>query len=75
MATFPSFASRPLYAPKAVKGILDLRSAKFNETPININGEWTFYWKLLKKTSRSDIYHEYENFPELWKTILWKGKP
>lgn len=72
--TFPSIASQPLYAPKAVKGVLDLRTAKFNEAPININGEWTFYWKLLKKTSRSDIYHEYENLPELWSNILWKGK-
>lgn len=75
MLTFPCFASQPLYAPKAVKGVLDLRSAKFDETPININGEWIFYWKLLKKTSRSDIYHEYENLPELWSDILWKGKP
>ncbi|WP_229216665.1 ATP-binding protein [Dyadobacter sp. 3J3] len=74
MLIFPSFASQPIYAPKAIKGVLDLRSAKFTDAPININGEWTFYWKLLKKTSRSDTYHEYENFPELWNTILWKGK-
>ncbi|MCF0058300.1 ATP-binding protein [Dyadobacter sp. CY356] len=75
MFSFPSSASQPIYAPKAVKGILDLRTTKFNNTPINLNGEWTFYWKQLKKTSRSDIYHEYENFPELWSNVLWKGKP
>ncbi|GLU54913.1 hypothetical protein Dfri01_43740 [Dyadobacter frigoris] len=72
---FPSFASQRVYALKAVKGVLDLRSAKFSETPISINGEWIFYWKLLKKTSGQGIYHEYENFPDLWSTILWKGKP
>ncbi|WP_285545270.1 response regulator [Dyadobacter frigoris] len=75
MPMFPSFASQRVYALKAVKGVLDLRSAKFSETPISINGEWIFYWKLLKKTSGQGIYHEYENFPDLWSTILWKGKP
>jgi len=75
MFTFSGSAAQQGYAPTAKKGVLDLRFTNLTDTPININGEWAFYWKNFKKTSGSNIYHEYENFPDLWSNVLWKGQP
>ena len=36
--------------PKASDGILDLREWDFNtDGPVNLDGEWEFYWKKLYK--------------------------
>ena len=36
------------YAPRAVKGFLDLRQIENTSTfALNLNGEWEFYWKKL----------------------------
>ena len=41
---------RDIEYPKAFDGILDLREWDFNtDGPVNLDGEWEFYWKKLYK--------------------------
>jgi signal transduction histidine kinase/ActR/RegA family two-component response regulator len=70
----PAFSSVNFYGPRAVKGVMDLRSSQFSD-PININGEWAFYWQTFKKSPSPYLYHEYKNFPDLWSNVFWKGQP
>ena len=55
--------------PKAVKGILDLRDWDFvRHGPINLSGQWNFYWGQLKepKISKDSDEKTLINVPGPW---------
>lgn len=54
---------------KVKKGVLDLSDWNPQNSSIELNGEWAFYWEQLIKPGEfkdSDKY-EYVEFPHLWK--------
>jgi len=57
--------------PKVSKGVIDLREWKFQDSkPLEINGEWEFYWGQLifpAEFYSSIINPVYREFPKLWK--------
>lgn len=61
--------------PRAVRGILDLRQESLN-TPINLNGEWKFYWKKLITPKDSIIFTkpEFIKFPFKWNGYILNGQ-
>lgn len=53
LAPLPAYAAGPAPAPAmAHQGVLDLRAHDFTaETPINLRGEWAFFWQQLLQPS------------------------
>jgi signal transduction histidine kinase len=66
--------------PVPTKGILDLRSYQFNnQTVINLNGEWEFYWDRLLNpeefTEDGKILPDlYGKIPSYWSSYKIDGK-
>lgn len=58
--------------PEAIKGVLDLREWDFEKDgPVNLNGEWEFYWKALFipdyfESDRLPAKPEYVKVPSVW---------
>jgi signal transduction histidine kinase len=58
-------------APKAVKGVIDLRRIRYSEKyALKLNGEWEFYWKKMLHPHdfvNKDILPDYYgNIPSYW---------
>jgi signal transduction histidine kinase len=58
-------------APKAVKGVIDLRRIRYHEKYVlKLNGEWEFYWKKMLHPHdfvNKDILPDYYgNIPSYW---------
>lgn len=63
--------------PVAEKGVIDLRHYSFEKhNPIDLKGEWVFYWKQLfsYKTEVPDSQQTYMLLPQLWNGFKWKGE-
>ncbi|MFD1139581.1 ATP-binding protein [Larkinella insperata] len=61
--------------PVAQQGLLDLRTVRFDQQLVPLNGAWKWYWKsLLSPGDRSPAF-EYSTFPEPWSTQTWNGHP
>ncbi|WP_153796377.1 response regulator [Foetidibacter luteolus] len=61
-------------APLAKKGILDLTGANLGLRPLQLDGEWEFYYNKLLGPADSSKATSYTNFPALWKEIKVNGK-
>jgi signal transduction histidine kinase/CheY-like chemotaxis protein len=65
----------PLTGVSAKKGVLDLRTVNLNGKPVNLDGEWEFYWRRLlwprDSTARTPDYVPY---PSLWNKIKLHGQ-
>ncbi|MEO9802451.1 MAG: response regulator [Reichenbachiella sp.] len=63
--------------PMAKKGVLDLREWQFQKhEPINLAGEWEFYWKNILYPTDFDslkVKPIYREFPKLWKGDVVAG--
>jgi signal transduction histidine kinase/CheY-like chemotaxis protein len=47
-----AFGTEAIAQPLAIRGVLDLRNQEVNEnTALELNGEWRFYWQKLARTS------------------------
>jgi len=71
--------NKNINTPKAQKGILDLRNWNFEKNgPVDLNGEWEFYWKKL--LTPSNFYHAeikndgYYKVPTLWNEKIFNDK-
>jgi hemerythrin-like metal-binding protein len=68
-------------APKAIKGILDLRSWNLEKDgTIKLNGEWEFYWgELLEPPIDNSKFliqnSKYISVPSSWNNFQLNGKP
>jgi signal transduction histidine kinase/CheY-like chemotaxis protein len=61
--------------PVVKKGVADLRNRQdFNE-PLNLGGEWGFYWNRLLTPDSLEKAPFFAPFPSLWKDIRMDGKP
>jgi class 3 adenylate cyclase len=61
-------------APKAVKGVLDLRNWDFEKDGIiKLDGEWEFYWQQFLASKDFDTIKSkhYINVPDTWKGYEW----
>lgn len=71
LVLFSGCIDRDKDIPQVSKGIIDLREWKFQDSkPIEINGEWEFYWEQLifpAEFHSSIINPVYREFPKLWK--------
>lgn len=70
----PCFADRSSLFPTATKGVINLRSADFDQSSVALDGEWKFYWKTFKKPYAPEIYSEFVALPRPWGETHWKGK-
>ena len=64
-------------APKAVKGVLDLRNWDFEKDGIvNLDGEWEFYWQQFLTSKEFDTINKkhYIQVPSDWKGYEWDNK-
>lgn len=63
--------------PKAVRGVIDLRSINLNAASIPLEGEWEFYPnQLLKPTVQPEVSEvAYLDVPLLWNNASLSGKP
>lgn len=64
--------------PIAEKGVLDLRDWQFGKNgPVNLEGEWEFYWYELVNPSDVSRYEKrkaYRYFPKLWEEDSVRGE-
>lgn len=56
-------------------GILDLRSHDIDNVPVELQGDWQFYWNQLLEPNQESKDFEYKPFPKLWSDLTWKNKP
>jgi hypothetical protein len=65
----------PLTDASAKKGVLDLRTLNLNGQPVNLNGEWRFYWRQLLWPGDSTFRTpDYVSYPSLWNKIKLHGQ-
>lgn len=63
-------------SPVAQKGWLDLRDRDLFTEPVNLHGEWAFYWnQLLAPDSIRTPAPAYVPYPVLWKELRVNGQP
>ncbi len=67
------------YAPKVQQGIIDLRHWDFaEEGPVNLSGEWEFYWKQFVTpgngfTTGVTRSSDFIQVPGVWNGFVWEG--
>jgi class 3 adenylate cyclase len=64
-------------APKAVKGVLDLRNWDFEKDGIiKLDGEWEFYWQQFLTSKDFDTVQNkhFINVPDVWNDYDWNGQ-
>jgi len=61
--------------PWAQKGILDLRQTQFNQTDVELCGEWQWAWQQFRTPTQPDTGYAYIVFPGLWNDKQWRGRP
>ena len=65
----------PLTNVSAKKGVLDLRTLNLNGKPVNLDGEWQFYWRqLLWPGDSITRTPDYVSYPSLWNKIKLHGQ-
>lgn len=65
----------PLTGVAAKKGVLDLRTVDLNGKPVNLDGEWQFYWRQLLWPGDSLVRTpDYVPYPSLWNKIKLHGQ-
>ena len=57
--------------PTAHQGILDLRTVHFAQQPVELRGQWKWYWNQLRFPSQPEGSFEYITFPQLWASSNW----
>ncbi len=65
-------------APRAARGVLDLRSWKFEtDGPVKLDGEWEFYWHELLSPDSPPPEASYITVPSQWQneTVIRHGIP
>jgi signal transduction histidine kinase/CheY-like chemotaxis protein len=61
--------------PDAEKGVLDLRNTDLFSHPLQLHGEWAFYWqRLLAPDSLKIAAPDYAPYPCLWKDLKLNGR-
>ena len=60
--------------PAAHQGILDLTSVNFARQPIDLKGQWKWYWHQLRFPDAPESSFEYSTFPQLWAVSSWHNK-
>ena len=61
--------------PKAEKGVIDLRSHDFSANgPVDLDGEWEFYWKKFNNEINPGDKPAYIQVPSPWNKHLHNGK-
>ena len=68
-------ATTPVTYPVAQKGVIDLRNENFKNESRTLQGEWEFYWHQLVAPGQKKGVFEFAQFPVLWSSSTWKGKP
>lgn len=65
----------PLTNVAAKRGVLDLRTLNLNGKPVNLDGEWQFYWRqLLWPGDSITRTPDYVSYPSLWNKIKLHGQ-
>ncbi|AQG80944.1 response regulator [Spirosoma montaniterrae] len=59
----------------ARRGVLDLRNVQLSQRPIELRGEWKWYWRQLRTQNSTETAFEYTAFPQLWSASRWQGRP
>jgi signal transduction histidine kinase/ActR/RegA family two-component response regulator len=65
----------PFTDVSAKKGVLDLRTVNLNGKPVDLDGEWQFYWRqLLWPGDSITRTPDYVSYPSLWNRIKLHGQ-
>lgn len=51
---------------------MDLRRADLLQHPVELNGEWKWYWHQLRLPQQPETRFEYVAFPQLWSAGQWR---
>ena len=60
--------------PVAHQGILNLKSVNLARQPIELRGQWKWYWHQLRFPNAPKTSFEYSPFPQLWGASTWQNK-
>lgn len=71
----PVFSSTTLSTPTAKNGVLDLRNSDFEEASIALKGKFKFYWHQQLGPGDTKGVYELVEYPQLWNSLRWQGKP
>ena len=62
-------------APVAKNGWLDLRTTDLHARSVELNGEWTFYWKQILQPGDTDhAKKQYTQYPGVWSSQMQNGQ-
>jgi signal transduction histidine kinase len=70
------FSSSIVSPPVAKNGVLDLRSCDIEQGAVDLTGQFKFYWnQQLTPGKNQQGTYEYAEYPQLWGSTRWRGKP